>query len=183
MLNYLDQGGLVDTGWQVTIVVEIWLVFHSASPDRLLSWYSTTNIFWLSTQPGLAKARHWGHQPRLAFGLWQGQRFLDFRQSVLGAKTLHPLALEGPQGALTPGRDVVALFAARVPRCSARSYPSRSTSHRQSRSKSLGESLSKGRVWVVRVIGGRVIGAPFLRCSQLRQANPPAKASLRCPHL
>jgi hypothetical protein len=30
----------------------------------------------------------------------------------------------------------------------------RLTSHRHSRSKSHGESLSKGRVWVVRVIGG-----------------------------
>ena len=37
MLNYLGQGGLVDTGWQVTIVVEIWPVFHSVSPDRSLA--------------------------------------------------------------------------------------------------------------------------------------------------
>ncbi len=42
----------------------------------------------------------------------QGQHFLDFRQRVPGAEAPHPLALKGPQPALTPGDDVAALFAA-----------------------------------------------------------------------
>jgi hypothetical protein len=42
------------------------------------------------------------------------------------------------------------------PRCSACSYPSRLTSHRHRRSKSSGESLLKGKVWVVPVIEGLV---------------------------
>ncbi len=48
MVNDLSQGSLMDTGWQVTFVVEIWPVFHPTLPIAFYQYF-TTPSFSLST--------------------------------------------------------------------------------------------------------------------------------------